>query len=172
MNLSGTGWHCVGGTPSLLLPSLRITHLQYSCIATHKHITPWAYSPVLILDDVWSMILAFEKPHMFSLGARILPLLSLDSWEVLPWSHWDLMVRCLHYQHNIASDAWSQDYLGCHRRGNWTPIHWSKGFTRAKIWLGLIAWGPISSDPPSEITSDAGIRGNHSGSVEEVYNCW
>lgn len=40
-----------------------------------------------------------------------------------------------------------------------------KGSISAKCCLRLIPWAPIALNPPPEVTSDSGIRGNRAGAV-------
>lgn len=45
------------------------------------------------------------------------------------------------------------------------PKDLAEGSSRAKFYVGLIPWAPVSLEPPSDVTSDVSVRGNLAGST-------
>lgn len=88
--------------------------------------------------------------------------------KTLFWSELSLQWAACHAQKHTTSMivlfAWIWGDARWRLQVHWTPKDWLEGSIRAKDCLVLNPWASIASDPPSEITLDAGIWGNYAGS--------
>lgn len=63
-----------------------------------------------------------------------------------------------------------QSNVGWRNWGNQRPRNWSKWSIKAKYCVGLISWDQVVWEPPSKVTLDEGVQGNHVDSGAQKLN--